>query len=384
MNTPSQSPLSCTQYRIGSLLMNGSTGDVHLGTLLTSSAAERHVTIKRAHRHLLADPAFRAMFLEEAQNAAIVRHPNVMSVDDIEEADGELLLIAGHVDGTSLARLLSSRPRFELPIAISIVADVCAALNAIHKTRAVDGTPMHLVHQDISPETIIVGKDGSARITNFGVARATPSCEDASSALSRGRFGYMAPECMAVSVFSVRSDIFALGVVLWELLAGRTLFRDLARFEVLDMIEGDAVPPPSAENPEVTKQLDEVVRRCLAANAEHRFASAHELLEALVRATPDVGHRHLDSRLPPYRAKGPLEGVDAKNDEERPLGPDLVLARALRPASSISAALRPSVLLRNATRRERDAMNARFAALTAGLIMTMFVLGFVARGLVSR
>lgn len=282
---------SSSRYRIASRIASGGMGSVYIGIQRGAAGFKRPVAIKRAHSYLLQDPSFRDTILTEARNASVVRHPNVVSVDDVEENDGELLLVMDYIEGTSLSHVMASKKPIDATVAVRIIIDICAALHAIHGAKNEDGEGLGLVHRDVSPQNILLGVDGVGRITDFGIAKGNRDTRGTSNNMRRGKLGYMAPEYLTASVFSERSDIFALGVVLWEAVTGRALFKDKGPVEALKLVFDGTTAPASTLVPSVPKGLDAVIRRCLAASPEARFATTRELSNALEAAVPYVGSR---------------------------------------------------------------------------------------------
>ena len=256
-------------------------GSVYVGVQIGAAGFERPVAIKRTHPHLLNDPDLRAMILQEARNASAVRHPNVVSVDDVEQVDDELLLVMDYIEGGSLHELSALAGRLPLDVALAIVLDACAGLVAIHSARAPSGAPLRLVHRDVSPQNILVGQDGMARMTDFGIAKGAADPTRTAQTARRGKFGYMAPEYILTGVATPSSDIFGLGVVLWEALAGRRLFHGDTNLDSIVLTTTGLVPPLCADNPEVPPALDALVRRMLARSPLERPRSMTELLREL-------------------------------------------------------------------------------------------------------
>lgn len=272
---------SSSRYRIASCIASGGMASVYIGIQRGAAGFKRPVAIKRAHPYLLEDPAFRDTILREARNASAVRHPNVVSVDDVEESDGELLLVMDYVEGTSLSHVLASRTALSAPVAVRIVMDMCAALNAIHVARNEEGVMLGLVHRDVSPQNILIDTDGIARLTDFGIAKGDAESKGPTDHARVGKFGYMAPEYLRGSVFSPRSDIFALGVVLWEAVAGRSLFKGTSPSDSLRLTLQGRIPPASSFHPDVPPSLEVVLRKCLAVRPADRYQTMRELHEAL-------------------------------------------------------------------------------------------------------
>src|SRR5215831_10150315 len=183
---------------------------------------------KRLHPHLRADPTFRAMFLDEARLSGLIRHPNVTAVVEIGEDDNGPFLLMEYVDGPSVAEIVagvSPRDRL-LPIAlgVAVISQAARGLHAAHALVAEDGTPLGVVHRDISPRNLLVGFDGLVRVADFGIAKARDNLAETRVGVLKGNIGYMAPEQLRFQELDGRSDLFSLGVVLYEMLARERLY----------------------------------------------------------------------------------------------------------------------------------------------------------------
>jgi serine/threonine-protein kinase len=284
---------AASRYELLLRLAAGGTATVYVGRLRGAAGFSRLVAVKRAHQHLVEDPSFRATMLREARIASQLRHPNVVSVVDVEEVDSELLLIMDYVEGASLAALVSP-PATDLLAAaratLRIALDACAGLDAAH--RAVDerGRPLGLVHRDVSPQNILVGVDGVGRLIDFGIAKVS-SLRSGHTGLSllKGKLPYMAPEYLRGEPLDPRSDVFGAGVVLWEALTGRRLFRAANEFDTLKRILELEAPPASRYVPGLPPEIDRAVARALAKARDERFESARAFGDAVEGAARAAG-----------------------------------------------------------------------------------------------
>ena len=259
---------------------------VYVGCLSGPAGFRRIVAIKRAHPHLLEDPACRRMLVTEAKMAALVRHPNVIGVQDVEELDGELLLVMDYIEGGSLAQMLrANTPELRLApsLALRVIGDACEGLHAMHHLRDDDGNALGLVHRDVSPQNILVGMDGMARLADFGIAKSSspewPSHTE--SGALRGKTGYLAPEYVETTLARPQSDIFSLGVVAWEAITRQRLFKGATDVETIKQVRSKAVPPPSTLVPELPSGVDEVILKALARDPGDRWSTARAFGEAL-------------------------------------------------------------------------------------------------------
>jgi serine/threonine-protein kinase len=263
-------------------LAAGGMATVYVARQVGVGGFERLIAIKRCHEHLRANQAFAAMFLEEARLAARIRHPNVVATIDVCDEDA-LYLVMEYVEGDSVSALRRRAARRGEPLTIAlslrIVMDVLAGLQAAHECRGSDGLPLGLIHCDVSPQNILVGVDGMARITDFGIARAARVSEG--EGFIQGKLSYMAPEQLRGDALTQRVDTFAVGIILWEALTGRPLFASANNMVTALVARAEAIPPPSTVNPHVPPALDAIVLRALQYDPDARFASAAEFLTAL-------------------------------------------------------------------------------------------------------
>ncbi len=277
------------RYALHGEMASGGMAVVHYGMLQGAVGFARPVAIKRVLPALARDPAVRAMFVDEARLAARIRHPNVVPVLDVVEHAGELLLVMEYVHGESLHQLLRSArargQRVPLRIVLAIASAVLHGLHAAHEATTETGAPLGIVHRDVTPQNIIVGVDGVARVLDFGIARAAVRLEHTAHGVVKGKLAYMAPEQLAGGPVDRRADVFAASVVVWEMLAGRRLFvAEDGGVVMVDRLLKGAVEPPGRVAPGTPRLLDAIVLHGLARAPEQRFATAREMALALERA----------------------------------------------------------------------------------------------------
>ena len=266
---------------------------VFLGALQSELGFRQLVAIKRPHPHLQDDRGFREAWLREARLASGIHHANVVDVRDIEVVGDAIQLVMDYIEGASLGELVAARAREggKLPaaVAVRVVLDACAGLHAAHEAEGDDGHPLAMVHRDVSPQNILVGLDGVARVTDFGIAKCADSLEPATSqGMLKGKAGYMAPEYVRGEAVDRRADVFALGVVLWEALVGKRLFRGDNDSDSLARVLAGVAPPVSAGDA-VLRSLDGIVAAALARDRSARFSTAEELARRLEQAAGAVG-----------------------------------------------------------------------------------------------
>jgi hypothetical protein len=281
------------RYEVITEIASGGMATVFLGRALGAAGFQRLVAVKCLHPHVAKDEDFVGMFMDEARLAARIRHPNVVPTLDLENGDDGLFLVMEFVDGEGLLGLLrgvfKDRKRVPVPIALRIVLDVCAGLHAAHELTGQSGEPLRLVHRDVSPHNILVGVDGIARITDFGIARAEERLSVTRDGQIKGKIAYMAPEQTSGNPVDRRADLWSLGVVLWECLAGRRLFFGQNDGEVLRNLLVHPIPRLKDLVPEIPEALDAAVMQCLARDPDERYATAGHMADALEEAGGSVG-----------------------------------------------------------------------------------------------
>jgi serine/threonine protein kinase len=267
------------RYAMYDAIAAGGMATVHYGRLLGPVGFSRTVALKRLHAQFARDPEFVAMFIDEARLAARIRHPNVVQTVDVVAADGELLLVMDYVQGESLSRLVrASRAGSGIPVRVA-AAIVCGALHGLHAAHeATDeqGAPLGLVHRDVTPQNILIGADGIARVLDFGVAKAAGRVQTTGQGRVKGKIGYMAPEQIN-GVVTRRTDVFAASVVLWEALTGKRLFAGDDLRKVLSRILGEEITPPTSLAPHLPPGIDAVVLKGLERDPQMRYATAREM-----------------------------------------------------------------------------------------------------------
>jgi len=258
---------------------------IHFGRLQGAAGFARSVAIKRLHAQYAKDPEFVAMFVDEARLAARIAHPNVVPTLDVFSQNGELLLVMEYVRGTSLSRLFRTLnqkdERIPPRIGASIVAGMLHGLHAAHEAKSEAGEPLHMVHRDVSPQNVLVGTDGIARVLDFGVAKAAGRWQSTQLGQLKGKIAYMAIEQITTGNVTRQTDVYAAAVVLWETLTGKRLFRADNDAKLLSLVMAGEVPPPSKVASGVPSGFDAVVMRGLDRNPAKRFSTARQMASAV-------------------------------------------------------------------------------------------------------
>jgi len=272
-------------YELIRPLAHGGMADIYLARRLGPGQFERHVAVKVLNRTRAADAEACAMFLDEARLVAMLNHHNIASVLDVDVVDDKHYLAMEYVHGADLREVLSAAQRAGKPVPIetslSIVCAAAAGLDHAHRRCGPDGRPLRLVHRDVSLSNIMVGHDGSVKVVDFGIATTTIASVHTSPGVVRGKASYMSPEQCLGDKVDHRSDVFALGVVLYELTTGARCFHGRTDFDrMLAVVRGDYLAPTDlvASYP---RELEQVIYTALASAPAQRFASAAALIEAL-------------------------------------------------------------------------------------------------------
>jgi eukaryotic-like serine/threonine-protein kinase len=278
-------PCVVGRYTILGKIASGGMATVHLGRLAGPLGFSRTVAIKRMLPNFSGDPEFVSMFLDEARLAARIRHPNVVPTLDVVAERGELFLVMEYVQGETLARLLhrtsKAGMRIPLPVVGAIFSGALHGLHAAHEARDEHGEPLSIVHRDMSPQNIIVGNDGVARVLDFGVAKAAGQLYSTHAGELKGKIPYMAPELLKGAKPSRRSDLFSTSVVFWEALTGERLFEGPGEMALLKLVGDCNIEPPSARVQDLPPGLDDVVMRGLEKQPEQRYPTAKAMASAI-------------------------------------------------------------------------------------------------------
>jgi serine/threonine protein kinase len=286
------------RYALYGKIASGGMATVYFGRMVGAAGFTRTVAIKRLHPHLAEEPDFVSMMMDEARLAARVQHPNVAQTLDVVTTGGELLLVMEYVAGESLSRLLrseSARQRHVSPPIVSAVMNgVLHGLHAAHEAKSDRGVPLGIVHRDVSPQNVLVGVDGLARVIDFGVAKAAGRLQTTREGVVKGKVAYMAPEQLSGRAATRQADVYAAGVLLWETLAGRRLIQADDDAGMFAQVLSGPRDSPSRWVAGLPPELDAVVMRAIDRDPAARFATAREMADALVRAMPpalgtDVG-----------------------------------------------------------------------------------------------
>jgi serine/threonine-protein kinase len=277
-------------YEIVAKIKSGGMAALYLGRKTGAGGFAKYVAIKVILDHMAEEPTLVAMFLDEARLSARIEHPNVVHIHELGEEDDKHFLVMEYVAGCSLAQLqraVMKRARRLTPAVVAYVGmQVAAGLHAAHEAVDDDGVLLHVVHRDVSPKNILIAYKGYVKLIDFGIAKVRDASQSTSAGSLKGTIRYMSPEQAAGRNVDRRSDVFSLGIVLWEMLTGRPLFQAENELAALDMVRSAAVPPPSHFAP-IPPALEQVVMRMLRASPDERFTTTDEVQRALAAAVPE-------------------------------------------------------------------------------------------------
>ncbi|MBF5041302.1 protein kinase [Aggregicoccus sp. 17bor-14] len=272
------------KYLVRRKLAEGGMAEIYLCTARGVEGFEKEVVIKRVRSFLADDPAFVEMFKAEARLASRLNHANVVQIFDFDKHDDSYYLAMEYVRGCSLWELRKRCKALLRPMPPTLVAHIGAEVaRGLHYAHRLSdrGQPLQLVHRDVTPHNVLLSLEGAVKLTDFGIAKAGNQLT--APGMLKGKFAYMAPEQARGDVVDARTDIFALGIVLWEMLTGGRLFEGDTDVAVLRAVQECLIVPPARLNPDVPADLDAAVMRALQRDPAARFASAGELERALAQ-----------------------------------------------------------------------------------------------------
>ena len=268
----------------------GGMAEVFLAVAIGPQGFQRTLVIKRMLSHLSQDGAFVKMFIDEAKLCGLLSHPNLVQIFEFGQIDESFFITMEHVQGETLlavqAKLAEERRIAPVAASLEIMRQVCLGLNYAHALQSATGQPLGIVHRDISPSNLMLSFHGGVKILDFGIARVTEEIRETKTQAGtmKGKVAYMSPEQVRMEQIDNRSDIFAAGIVLHELLTGRRLFKSTNEFTGAKLVLEAAIPLPSSVNPDVPASIDPIVMRALERKSEARYQTAGEMAEDLEKA----------------------------------------------------------------------------------------------------
>jgi serine/threonine protein kinase len=270
------------KYRVETRLGGGGMAEVFLGSMVGAEGFSRKVAIKRVLPGFSDNPAFAQMFVAEAQITARLQHPNIVSVVDFDrDAEGCLFLVMELVEGRDLDALASTG-LLPTPLVIYLISEVLRGLGYAHDLPASDSNIRGIIHRDVSPHNVLLSWDGAIKVSDFGIAKARSASAATASVLIKGKPAYMSPEQAKGEPLDGRSDLFAVGVMLWEMLVGRRLFTGEDTRATLAAVLFSQIPRPRSIRPELPKDVERVVMKLLERDLPARYPNAEAAISDLL------------------------------------------------------------------------------------------------------
>jgi eukaryotic-like serine/threonine-protein kinase len=277
------------RYRVTDKIDAGGMAEVYRGIAESAvGGLKKAIAIKKILPSLTKNKKFISMFLDEARVSMHLQHANIVGVFDIGMADTSYFIVMEFVDGANLKTILESlrRQGKRLPVAetLYVMMEVCKGLHYAHEVPDPEtGHELGIVHRDISPPNILISKRGEVKLVDFGLAKATSQLESTDPGVVKGKFSYLSPEAASGKDVDRRADIFAVGILLYELLTGKRLFYGETDYQTVELVRQAKVPPLQPQNPDVQAELEQIIRKALARDLGARFQTAADLQDALAQ-----------------------------------------------------------------------------------------------------
>ncbi|HVJ17628.1 MAG TPA: serine/threonine-protein kinase [Polyangiaceae bacterium] len=273
------------RYKVLEKIASGGMAEVFRAESAGLEGFKKTVAIKRVLPHLSQKKQFMGMFLDEARLSAHLSHSNCVQVFDIGVGDNTYFIVMEFVDGSDLKGVIEHRKKTRQPFPVEeaclICVRICEGLAYAHELTDGNGESLHIVHRDMSPPNVLITRFGEVKIVDFGLAKANSQLERSDPGVIKGKFSYLSPEAAQGLPIDARTDIFAVGIILWELLAGRRLFLGDTDLETVRMVQSARIPSIKQFSPSVGPQLEKVIAKALAGDPSQRYQTARELGHAL-------------------------------------------------------------------------------------------------------
>lgn len=294
--------MSLKKFEIQEMIAKGGMAEVYLARTVGLEGFAKDVCVKKILPHLTEDQTFVSMFIDEAKLAATLNYANIVQVHDLcVSADREYFIVMEYVHGKDLSDVIRAAQLAgrELPpdIAAFIARESLKGLYYAHKKTDSTGAPLNIIHRDVSPQNVLLSYMGEVKITDFGIAKASSSVSKTAVGILKGKYGYMSPEQARGERLDARSDIFNLGIVLYEMLVGERCFAGASDYSTLNLMREAKVTPPSKINKDIPKELEAIVLKALARKPEDRYQDALEFEGALAAWAKTSGHLAHDTDL---------------------------------------------------------------------------------------
>jgi serine/threonine protein kinase len=330
------------RYRVHRKIARGGMAEIFLASQIGLEGFEKPVVLKRILPALASDPGFLRMLLDEAQIVSGLSHTNLVQVLDLWRADGQFFLVLEFVDGWSLeqVRMRASKARLKLPLhlALSITAALCRALHYVHRhTR--NGEPLGIVHRDVTPQNVLLSREGDVKLADFGIAKAVGRREKSAIGVIKGKFSYMSPEQSIGADLDARSDLFSVGSLLYVLTTGHKPFSGKTDLDTLMLVRRARHQKPSAHVRDFNPDVERFIERALRADRSRRWQSAEQMADRLDSILVKLGQPSGPAALKRWLATlAARDGVLSPGDlREQPLEPSTRLVERSGSALDVQA-----------------------------------------------
>ncbi|MBI5300204.1 MAG: serine/threonine protein kinase [Deltaproteobacteria bacterium] len=353
-------PQKAGQYYILEKIAQGGMAEIYKGLAYDLAGIKKTVCIKKILPNIAASREFIDMLVNEAKIAVKLNHGNIAQIYDLGKAGEDYFIVMEYVEGQTLSKLhkkvLRLGKKIPLPIACYLISEIANGLNYMHRKTDEDGHSLHIVHRDISPQNIMVSYSGTVKIIDFGIAKAAVKVGHTESGILKGKFAYMSPEQARGDTLDHRSDIFSLGVILYELLTGKRLFKGTDNKQTLRNVRKTKVVPPSEVNPDLSKQIDTLVLKSLSKDRRHRYLFASDFHEEL--------QKFLHTHFPDFKSSQVAEYMQSAFQDE------LVLNRKLNTEGNAT----PHLILDKTETAHIDELSEKTSRKSAGINWREFMI----------
>jgi eukaryotic-like serine/threonine-protein kinase len=337
-------PVPFGKYYLLERINVGGMAEVFKAKTFGVEGFERLLAVKRILPNIAEDEEFITMFIDEAKIAVQLQHANIAQIFDLGKVDGSFFIALEYVNGRDLRSIFDRmRSRGEaLPIAMAcwIMMQVCEGLDYAHNKRDGQGRELHLIHRDISPQNVLIGYDGEVKLIDFGIAKAAGKASTTQAGILKGKFGYMSPEQVRGLPIDKRSDIFAVGIVLYELLTGERLFVGETDFSTLEKVRNVEIVPPSSYNKKIPAELERLMLKALARDPEDRYSNAIDLHDDLQSFLYSIGEFYSRKDLAGWMKKtfaAEIEEDSAKIEQYRQIAPPVAASSEVSRRAAVGA-----------------------------------------------
>lgn len=310
-------PIPFGKYYLLERINVGGMAEVYKAKAFGVEGFERLLAVKKILSSIAEDEAFINMFVDEAKIAVQLNHPNIAQIFDLGKVDGSYFIALEYIGGKDLKTIFERSRRIgekvSIPRVCYLIMKVCEGLAHAHSKKDAQGKELHIVHRDVSPQNVLLSYEGEVKIIDFGIAKAQGKTSQTQVGILKGKFSYMSPEQVRGLHVDHRSDLFSLGIVLYEMLTLERLFLGESDFDTLEKIRKVEMSPPSLYNPHIPKELEDIVLKALARSPDERFQNSYEFADALERFMRNQGYYYTNKDLAQYMKEAFNADIEFEN-----------------------------------------------------------------------